>query len=83
MTNTTRNHKGGYTTTITAAKTPTGKPGYRITCTCSSHGHANSAIVADNGTEWRHSVVHGTVLMAHHPARPIRVTAERRGIWAA
>lgn len=61
------------------AKTPDGRDGFQITCTCTSHNGANSAIVAFPIATSR---IHGTVLLANHPAKIMRIANERKGIWA-
>jgi hypothetical protein len=66
---------------ITATTTPDGRDGYRIECSCSTHPEGMSAaIVAFPITA---KTVHGNVLMAHHPARPIQQSNARKGIWKA
>lgn len=65
--------------------TPTthrGKPALRITCDCTTHPEGMGAAIVAGRTEFPTANIHGTVLMAHHPARPIRIGAQRRGIFA-
>lgn len=67
--------------TATPTTTPDGRQGFLIRCTCASHvGYGDSAIVAYPIAVKN---IHGTVLMANHPAKIMRVANERKGVWAA
>jgi hypothetical protein len=71
-----------YTTTSTPTKTPDGRPGFRIECTCTTHpAGMNAAIVVDRGSPFDKKLIHGTVLGAHHPV--VGKALVRKGIWAA
>lgn len=82
MTQTKKDAKGReYTITSAPATTPDGREGFRIECTCASHeGHGNAAVAA-----WpvAPAKICGNVLLANHPAKPIRIGMERKGLWAA
>lgn len=68
-------------TSATAAITPDGRNGYRITCDCSTHkGTSGTALVAFPIAEKN---IHGTVVMAHHPAAMMQQAAASKGIWKA
>lgn len=66
--------------TITPAKTPDGRDGFRITCDCATHTTGNAAIVA---FPIRKAVVHGHVTMAHEPSKVMQMLNARKGVWVA
>jgi hypothetical protein len=69
-----------------------GKPALHITCDCATHkdgarsailtGATGTALAAKKGKA-QSDRIHGFVTMAHHPAKMIRVSNERSGIFAA
>lgn len=67
-----------------------GQPAIKITCGCATHPEA-AAILTGRTAEavdklkgkTRDERIHGFVTMANHPARMIRISNERSGIYAA
>lgn len=69
--------------TKTEVTTRNGQPAIKITCTCKTHPAGKTSAVVVGRTEFPASRIHGHVLMANHPANPIRISAERKGIFAS
>jgi hypothetical protein len=69
--------------TTTESTTRSGKPALKITCTCSTHPDGKGSAVVVGRTSFPKGSIHGTVLMANHPANVIRIGAERKGIYPA
>jgi hypothetical protein len=72
--------------------TKDGKPAIRISCGCATHpANASEAVLTGATAEAlskrtgknRDERIHGFVTMANHPARMIRISNERSGIYAA
>lgn len=78
--------------TRTEQVTKNGKPGIKITCMCGGHdsdkvsaiiaGAAAAAIDTRTGKD-RDERIHGFVNMANHPAKMIRISNERKGVFVA
>jgi len=69
--------------TQTKIITHNGKPAVEIMCLCSTHPEGKSRAVVADRTSFPPDRIHGFVLMANHPAVAIRMSAERKGIFAA
>jgi hypothetical protein len=70
-------------TSTAPAKTPAGKPGIRITCTCTWHKGISAILPATAAEDLTDDTIHGNVLLAHHPLLSRAESTQKFGPWKA
>lgn len=74
-------------TTVKQTTTPNGTAGLEITCTCRSHKTNSGRAIIRDAEGVREALtadlIHGNVLLAHHPVLSRSANVRKLGPWAA